>query len=58
MRDASRAADNVVLGIRRERGDHALNVVGGLEAEMLVDLRVHLLRRERHDVSPPVTEIL
>ncbi len=45
---AGREPHDVVRGVRRERGDDALDVVGRLEAEVLVDLAVHLLRGQRH----------
>jgi hypothetical protein len=38
---AGRPADDVVLGVGREGGDDAVDVVGGFVAEVLVELAVH-----------------
>ena len=41
-----------VLHVKGEGGEDTLHVVPGLEAEMLVDLPVHLCRRQGHSRSP------
>ena len=47
-----RPADDVMLHVGSKRGEHAIDIVSGLEAEMLVQLRIHLRTGQRHHLSP------
>jgi hypothetical protein len=47
-RRSQRRTDDVVLGIGRERSQHALDVVTGFESKVLVNLLVHLGSGECH----------
>lgn len=51
-RGAVGCADDVVLGVGREGGEHAIDVVGHLEGEVPVHQRVHLGRGERQRDQP------
>jgi hypothetical protein len=41
-------ADNVMFDIVGQRRQHAFDIICRFEAKMLVQLRVHLRRRQRH----------